>query len=337
MLWSPETAGFAPPIILFLALLLDAVFGEFGPLFRVLPHPVALIGSLIGWFDRRLNRDNRSSATRLIRGVVVTLLMVGFAAGIGWALLELGRRVPNGWIIEVLAVTLLLAQRSLFDHVRAVVRGLDQKGLAGGRAAVAMIVGRDPETLDEHGVARAAIESLAESFADGVVAPVFWYLLFGLPGLLVYKTVNTMDSMIGYRTPRHEAFGCGAARLDALMYYLPARIAAVLIVLASVFVPRGRPVSSLRAMARDGAKHRSPNAGWPEAAMAGALGVALSGPRSYHGKSTNQPWVGGEFSAQIGAAEIRRGLYLFVVACLLQAVMVALMVSLLLAGGVNFI
>jgi len=336
MLWSPETAGLAPPAILFLALLLDALVGEFGPLFRILPHPVALMGGLIGWFDRRLNREQRSARTRVFRGSMVTLLMVGLAAVSGWFVLEVARRVPQGWIIEVIAVSLLIAQRSLFDHVRAVARGLDKHGLAGGRAAVAMIVGRDPETLDDHGVSRAAIESLAESFADGVVAPVFWYLLFGLPGLLVYKTVNTMDSMIGYRTPRHDAFGRTAARLDDVMNYVPARIAAALIVLASVFVPRGRPASAFRVMARDGGQHRSPNAGWPEAAMAGALGVALSGPRSYQGKMTAQPWVGGEFSAQIGTGEIRRGLYLFVVACLLEAVIVALLASMTLAGGFSF-
>jgi len=336
MLWSPETAGLAPPAILFLALLLDALVGEFGPLFRILPHPVALMGGLIGWFDRRLNREQRSARTRVFRGSMVTLLMVGLAAVSGWFVLEVARRVPQGWIIEVIAVSLLIAQRSLFDHVRAVARGLDKHGLAGGRAAVAMIVGRDPETLDDHGVSRAAIESLAESFADGVVAPVFWYLLFGLPGLLVYKAVNTMDSMIGYRTPRHDAFGRTAARLDDVMNYVPARIAAALIVLASVFVPRGRPASAFRVMARDGGQHRSPNAGWPEAAMAGALGVALSGPRSYQGKMTAQPWVGGEFSAQIGTGEIRRGLYLFVVACLLEAVIVALLASMTLAGGFSF-
>ncbi|MEH6752537.1 MAG: adenosylcobinamide-phosphate synthase CbiB [Alphaproteobacteria bacterium] len=336
MLWSPETAGLAPPAILFLALLLDALVGEFGPLFRILPHPVALMGGLIGWFDRRLNREQRSARTRVFRGSMVTLLMVGLAAVSGWFVLEVARRVPQGWIIEVIAVSLLIAQRSLFDHVRAVARGLDKHGLAGGRAAVAMIVGRDPETLDDHGVSRAAIESLAESFSDGVVAPVFWYLLFGLPGLLVYKAVNTMDSMIGYRTPRHDAFGRTAARLDDVMNYVPARIAAALIVLASVFVPRGRPASAFRVMARDGGQHRSPNAGWPEAAMAGALGVALSGPRSYQGKMTAQPWVGGEFSAQIGTGEIRRGLYLFVVACLLEAVIVALLASMTLAGGFSF-
>jgi adenosylcobinamide-phosphate synthase len=336
MIFSPDTAGIALPVILFLALLLDAVVGEFGSLFRVLPHPVALLGGLTGWFDSRLNRENRSARTRFVRGLVVAVLMIVLAVAIGWGLHDLARLFPQGWIIEWVAVTFLIAQRSLFDHVRAVAWVLDRDGLKEGRAAVAMIVGRDPDTLDEHGVSRAAIESLAESFADGVVAPVFWYLLFGLPGLLIYKTVNTMDSMIGYRTPRHDAFGKAAARLDDLLNYIPARIAAVLIVLASAFVPRGRPGASFRVMARDGGKHRSPNAGWSEAAMAGALGVALSGPRSYNGKTTDQPWVGGEFSARIGSAEIRRGLYLFVVACLLEAVIVALIATLALAGQIGF-
>lgn len=335
MLFGPEIAAFSAPVILFLALLLDAVVGEFGPLFRVLPHPVSLIGSLIGWFDRRLNRASRGERTRAFRGIVVTLLMIGLALAAGWALRDLARSIPHGWALEVVAVTLLIAQRSLFDHVRAVARALDRDGLAGGRKAVAMIVGRDPETLDKHGVSRAAVESLAESFADGVVAPVFWYLLFGLPGLLVYKTINTMDSMIGYRTPEHAAFGWMAARTDDVLNYIPARIAAALIVLASVFVPRGKPGASFRVMARDGGKHRSPNAGWPEAAMAGALGVALSGPRSYHGKATEQPWVGEEFSARIGSAEIRRGLYLFVVACLLEAAIVVLIATVALAGPLN--
>jgi len=333
MLFSLHSAGVSPTIILFLALVLDALFGEFGIVFRVLPHPVAMIGGLTGWFDRRLNRKRLSQGARLARGLLVTLLVVGLAACAGWGLHRLANMVLHGWVIEVLAVTLLVAQRSLFDHVRAVARGLEREGLSGGRAAVAQIVGRDPEELDRHGVARAGIESLAESFCDGVVAPVFWYLILGLPGLAAYKAVNTMDSMIGYRTERHAAFGRTAARLDDVMNFIPARVAAVLIVVASVFVPGGRPGASFRVMARDSGKHRSPNAGWPEAAMAGALRVALAGPRSYHGAVVDEPWVGGEFPARIGPPDIRRALYVFVVACLMEALIVALIASLFLAGG----
>lgn len=333
MIFSLDSAGISPPVILFLALALDAVFGEFGPVFRILPHPVAIIGSLTGWFDRRLNRERRSEAARFVRGLVISLLMVVLAAGAGWGLHHLANSVMHGWVIEVLAVSLLVAQRSLFDHVRAVARGLERDGLEGGREAVSRIVGRDPEQLDRHGVARASIESLAESFCDGVVAPVFWYLLLGLPGLAAYKAVNTMDSMIGYRTARHAAFGRTAARLDDVMNFIPARLAAVLIVVASVFAPGGRPAASFRVMARDGGKHRSPNAGWPEAAMAGALGVALAGPRSYHGSVVDEPWVGGEFPARIGPKDIRRALYVFVAACLLEAAIVALIASVLLADG----
>ena len=327
MLLDPEIAGLSIAAILFAALAIDAVFGEFGPFFRIVPHPVALVGGLVGWFDHRLNRERRSNATRRMRGALVVVLMVALAGAVGWGLGELARAHPYGWAVELLAVTFLVAQRSLFDHVRDVARALDGEGLDGARGAVARIVGRDPKQLDAHGVARAAIESLAENFADGVVAPVFWYLLFGLPGLLVYKTINTMDSMIGYRTSRHAAFGMVAARLDDVVNYLPARIAAILIVMASAFVPRGRPVSAMRVLARDGGKHRSPNAGWPEAAMAGGIGVALAGPRSYDGRTENEPWVGGEFSAQSGSTEVRRALYLFVVACLFEAVIVALLAT----------
>lgn len=311
------------PVLLLVALLLDAALGDPRWLFRVVPHPVALFGALVGWFDRRLNRPQRSERARATRGALVAIFLVLLAALIGWAVIRLTQDWRFASIVELVLVTLLIAQRSLFDHVRDVARALDTGGLDGARTAVAHIVGRDPARLDAHGVARAAIESLAENFADGVVAPVFWYLLFGLPGLLVCKAINTMDSMIGHRTARHAAFGRVAARLDDAMNWLPARIAGVMIVVAALFTPKGAPARAFRVMARDGRRHRSPNAGWPEAAMAGALGVALSGPRSYAGGTSNEPWLGGEFPARIGPAEIRRALYLFAVACLVDFVVVA--------------
>ena len=324
-------SGLLPPIVLLAALLIDAIVGEFGPLFRVLPHPVALIGGLTGWLDRRLNRQRRAASARAFRGAFVLVVLATAMAALGWLLADISRSVPFGWIIELLIVVLLLAQRSLFDHVRAVGRALERDGLAGGRAAVAHIVGRDPAQLDEHGVSRAAIESLAEGFSDAVVAPAFWYLLFGLPGLLVYKTINTMDSMIGYRTERHAAFGLVTAKLDDALNFIPARIAGAFIVAAAMFVPKGLSSQALMVMVRDGGKHRSLNAGWPEAAMAGALSVALSGPRQYDGKVENAPWLGEEFSARIGTAEIRRALYLFVVACLVNAAVVAAIITFLIA------
>ena len=323
MLLDPTSGPLSLPAVLLAALLLDALVGDPRWLFRHLPHPVALIGGLVGWLDRRLNRPERTEASRAMRGLVVTLFVAAVAGATGWLVAIYAGPWRYGWIVELLLVTLLVAQRSLFDHVRDVARALDRDGIAGGRVAVAHIVGRDPARLDKHGVARAAIESLAENFADGVVAPALWYLLFGLPGLLVYKAVNTMDSMIGHRTPRHTAFGRVAARADDLMNWLPARIAGVMIVLAALFAPAGRPAGAFRVMARDGRKHRSPNAGWPEAAMAGALAVALSGPRSYGDGIAAEPWLGEEFSARIGAAEIRRALYVFAVACLINAILVA--------------
>jgi adenosylcobinamide-phosphate synthase len=323
MLLETATGALSLPVLLLVALLVDAAIGDPRALYRIVPHPVALIGGLTGWLDRRLNRLQRRDATRVRRGVVVALFMVLLAGGAGWLIAEIAGRWRYGWVVELVLVSLLVAQRSLFDHVRDVALALDRDGLAAGRAAVAHIVGRDPSQLDAHGVARAAIESLAENFADGVVAPVFWYLLFGLPGLLVCKTVNTMDSMIGHRTPQHAAFGRTAARLDDVLNFVPARLAGALIAVAALFTPKGRPAQAFRVMLRDGGRHRSPNAGWPEAAMAGALSIALSGPRSYGGRASDEPWLGKEFPARIGPAEIHRALYLFAVACLVDFVAVA--------------
>ncbi|MEK9660146.1 MAG: adenosylcobinamide-phosphate synthase CbiB [Alphaproteobacteria bacterium] len=323
MLLDPTTGPLSLPGLLLAALLIDALVGDPKWLFRALPHPVALAGSLIGWFDRRLNRESRSESSRALRGLIVTVLVVALAAMIGWAIATLSAVWRHGWIVELVFVVLLVAQRSLFDHALAVAVALATGGVGGGRAAVAHIVGRDPEGLDAHGVARAAIESLAENFADGVVAPAFWYLLLGPVGIAAYKAANTLDSMIGHRTPRHGAFGRAAARLDDALNWLPARIAGAMIVIAALFTPGGTPTRAFRVMARDGGKHRSPNAGWPEAAMAGALSVALSGPRSYAGLAASEPWLGEEYSARIGPVEIRRALYLFAVACLVNAAVVA--------------
>lgn len=323
------TGGPADPLLILLAaLVLDAVIGDPPALWRLLPHPVALIGRLIAALDRRLNRAERSGLDRRLRGAAVAVGMTLAAVGLGLAVTVLRRRTTWGWAVEILLVWTLLAQKSLFVHVRAVGRALDKEGLAGGRREVARIVGRDPNSLDQYGVARAAIESCAENFADGVVAPVFWCLLFGLPGLLAYKTVNTLDSMIGHRSERYRDFGMVSARLDDAMNLIPARLAGALLALAALFVPGGRPLAAWRVMLRDHGHHRSPNSGWPEAAMAGGLGLALAGPRRYPGYVADEAWIG-QGRSQATSLDIRLALMCLVVACLLNG---GLVLVLLLAG-----
>jgi len=279
--------------IAFGALLLDAAVGEPRAVWSRLPHPAVLLGRVVNWLDHRLNRPPRQR----LGGIVAVLVLLAVAAGIG-ALLS---RLPAA--LEIVAASTLLAQRSLVQHVTAVADAL-RLSVGDGRVAVARIVGRDTATLDRAGVARAAIESAAENFSDGVVAPVFWLLVGGLPGLVAYKAVNTADSMIGYRTPRHEAFGWAAARLDDAMNWVPARLAAVLLALVGGWRARWAD------MRRDAGHHRSPNAGWPEAAMAGALGVALAGPRSYQGTLTDDPFVNPKGRRDAGAEDVDRAVSL---------------------------
>lgn len=270
------------------ALLLDAAFGEPHWLWSRLPHPAVIMGRTVSWLDAGLNRGENRKA----KGVLALLVLV-FGAGLAGAAIA---ALPDGGLLEVLAAAILLAQRSLVDHVRAVGDAL-RLSLADGRRTVARIVGRDTTALDRAGVARAAIESAAENLSDGVVAPALAFVVFGLPGLMIYKITNTADSMIGHRTPRHEQFGWAAARFDDLLNWIPARLTAALILLAH---GRFDPAPVLR----DGPLHRSPNAGWPEAAMAVVLDVALSGPRSYNGVMTAFPWVWPEGRADPGPDQI---------------------------------
>ncbi len=319
MLFVHPQAALAPGslLVLFAALLLDACIGDMPGVFRRLPHPVVLVGRAIGWFDRRLNREERSERARRARGAFTVAALLVAAALAGFLLDRLCRAIALGWLVELFAVAVLVAQRGLFEHVRAVADALADKGLHAGREAVRHIVGRDPMSLDDHGVARAGIESLAENFSDGVVAPVFWTILFGLPGLFVYKTANTLDSMIGHLSPRYRSFGWAAARLDDVLNLVPARLAGLLIAAAAMLTPQARGGAALRIMLRDAGKHRSPNAGWPEGAIAGALGLALAGPRRYPERIVEDPWIG-DGRARATAADIYRALLIYVIACALQ-------------------
>ena len=316
-----------PALLLPLALLLDAVLGDPDWLWRRAPHPVVLMGRLVEWLDRKLNRGT-DRAKRL--GGIVALALLVAATGLAAAALNwLCARNSLGLAVEVLAVSILLAQRSLYDHVRRVYLAFALGGLAAAREAVSQVVGRDPNALDTSGVCRAAIETTAENFSDGVVAPAFWYLVAGLPGIAIYKAVNTADSMIGHRTTRHEAFGWASARLDDALNFLPARLSGVFTVLAAPLVG-GSIGDAWRVMRRDAHLHRSPNAGWPEAAMAGALGIAIAGPRVYATGPVFDAFVNEEGRKDLHPGDIADSLRLFVAACAVQwAFCAALAVSLL--------
>ncbi|MGO1118242.1 adenosylcobinamide-phosphate synthase CbiB [Rhodovibrionaceae bacterium A322] len=303
--------------LLFLAVLADGLIGDPDWLWRRLPHPVVWIGGIINRFDTKLNDDRLTPNSRRARGILTLVCLVTGAGLLGLALTYGLAETPHGWLAEVAIVGVFLAQRSLYEHVKAVYSGLKDSGLAGGRLAVSRIVGRDPESLDEAGICRAAIESLAENFSDGIVAPLFWYAVAGLPGLLIYKAVNTADSMIGHKTPRHREFGWAAARFDDLINLPASRLTAALIFLSALAL--GKPWGALRAVLQDARLHRSPNAGWPEAAMAGALGLALAGPRQYGSEKVDDVWMNRGGRQKATAADINRALRVYLGALVIQA------------------
>ena len=299
-----------PVVTALLALMIEAAFGYPDRLLRAIGHPVIWVGKLIGVLDRGFNRDDAAPPARRAAGIACIVIVVGVAAGVAFAV-EQGLLLLRFGLIGVAVVaSTLIAQKSLEDHVLAVAAALAQDGLTGGRLAVSHIVGRDPAALDEAGIARAAIESLAENFSDGIVAPAFWLAVAGLPGGAAYKALNTADSMIGHRTPRHAAFGWAAARLDDLVNLPASRLSALLIVAAAATLPGLSAAAAWRAVLRDAHRHRSPNAGYPEAAMAGALGLALAGPRVYGGVAVDDAMMG-DGRRDAGVKDIHAALALY--------------------------
>ncbi|MGI8725624.1 MAG: adenosylcobinamide-phosphate synthase CbiB [Methyloceanibacter sp.] len=294
-----------------LALLIEAMAGYPRVIARGMGHPVTWMGRLIGTLDRRLNRDEASAGARRNAGIAAIALTVVIVGAIAFFIERSLLLLPFGIIAVAIVASTLLAQRSLYAHVANVAGALEQGDIADARVAVAEIVGRDTAALDEAGIARAAIESLAENFSDGVVAPSLWMVIAGLPGASVYKAINTADSMIGHRTKRHEDFGSAAARLDDLVNLPASRLAALLLVTAAAVTPGASSGLAWRAIWRDAPRHRSPNAGYPEAATAGALDLALGGPRHYDGALVADAWMGGG-RADLSAADIRATLSLYV-------------------------
>lgn len=304
-------------LTLALALVIDRIVGDPDWLWARMPHPVVFFGKAIGFLDTRLNREGLDAAALKRRGVMTIVLLLALSAWLGLILHRLLAGFgPVGFLLEAVLVAVFLAQKSLADHVGRVAEGLRHGGLEGGRAAVSMIVGRDPKTLDEPAVCRAAIESLAENFSDGVVAPAFWYAVFGLPGLLAYKMLNTADSMIGHKSPKYLQFGWASARLDDLAN-LPAARLSILLIAAGALFHRGAGAArdALTVALRDHGLHRSPNSGWPEAAMAGALDLQLAGPRIYGGVRVSEPMINGPGRAVATSEDIDAGIAVFYGAC----------------------
>ena len=297
-------------LVFALAVLIDAIAGDPRALYQHVPHPVVWIGQLVHKLETSLNQHQRhGSLTQLLLGTLASLVTIAATVAIAYAIQVLTQALTLGWLIQALIASSLLAGRSLHDHVRAVGIALPF-GCDAARTQISHIVGRDPKSLDEAGIARAAIESAAENFVDGFVAPALWFAVFGLPGLAAYKAINTLDSMIGHRNPRYEYFGKFAARLDDLANWLPARLGALMLALGAVFTREARPLQAWSGAIRDASAHQSPNAGWPEAAMAHALNFALAGPRQYDGYQVRDPWLG-DGRSELGAKDVSISLRLY--------------------------
>ncbi|WP_454701389.1 adenosylcobinamide-phosphate synthase CbiB [Agrobacterium burrii] len=294
----------------FLSLVIERLTGYPEWLFNRIGHPVTWIGSLIALLDKKWNRESASFSQRKAAGVAALVVFAGLTVILAWSAQSLLLLLPFGLLAVAILGASLPAQKSLEQHVEAVATALEREGVEGGRKAVSMIVGRDPQKLDEAAICRAAIESLAENFSDGIVAPALWLGLLGMPGGAAYKAINTADSMIGHRSPRHEAFGWASARLDDLVNLPASRLSGVLFVAAAFFVKGASPKGAIAAIRRDAHHHRSPNAGWPEAALAGALGFALAGPRSYGGQMIDAGFMGEGGRATLVAGDIRTALRL---------------------------
>ncbi|NRG18625.1 cobalamin biosynthesis protein [Rhizobiales bacterium] len=322
MLLFPDIA-----VLLFAALLLDALVGDPDWLWRRLPHPVALFGAVISIADQDFNTPDLSPRLRKIYGAVFLAAFVAVSFMLGLLIEGILRLIPYGEIGIVLMAAVFLAQRSLYDHVARVRDALAKHGLDAARAKVAMIVGRDPKTLDEAGISRASIESCSENFSDGIVAPAFWFLALGLPGLIAYKAINTADSMIGHKTDKHRDFGWASARFDDLVNLPASRLAGLFIALSAPLA-RGSIATAFRIMKADASRHRSPNAGWPEAAMAGALGLALAGPRRYSGYEVDDPFMNENGRREARADDITRALRVFAGACVIQAAIIGIIAAL---------
>lgn len=296
-------------MVAFLAMALERLFGYPAIIQNRFGHPVEAMGALIGWCDQHWNKDGDKPTRRRQAGVAMLLFVCATTALITLTLTALLYQLPFGWVLEAVLASTFLAHRQLGAAVMAVATGLDNS-LAAGREAVSHIVGRDTTELDEAEVSRAAIETLAENASDGVIAPLFWLVIFGLPGIAIYKVINTADSMVGHLNEQYRDFGWASAKIDDVVNWIPARLTALLFALTAALMPGASFMRAWQTFWRDGPKHNSPNAGWPEAAMAGALSFGLGGPRNYAGKLVDLPTMG-TGNRDLGPKDIRLAKTLF--------------------------
>ena len=327
-----------PLFVLLAALLLDGLTGNITRLRRYVPHPVFIIATGVNWLEFRLNRERRSTYARLIRGLMVVIVVTGLSLGAGWSVAIVAARVPFGWVLALIVIVALVAQRGPFDEVHRMVQGLRSNDLQVAREAAAEFLGPAAEACDEAALVRGGANHLAIQYLIGLVAAVFWFVLLGIPGLFAWRAVNVMGSLLDASDPRLTYFGWVPTRLNDAVAYLPSLIAGLLIVLAATFVPAANPMRALRVMLRDGSKHRSLSLGSPVAAMAGALGITLAGPRQLlpaavtrsvaTGIQKSEPWVGEQDGRRaVSRADAARALYLYGVGGLLVFLMVVVLVA----------
>jgi adenosylcobinamide-phosphate synthase len=310
-------------LVAFLSLVIDQSFGYPAALQRTIRHPVQWMGALLDWIEPRANRPEDAPGRQRVSGASLLVILLVVSVLPALLIADILHQFAYGWVVEGLLAAPFLAQKSLDEAVRAVAVAFDTS-LFEARAAVSQIVGRDTDTLDESGVSRGAIESLAESTSDGVVAPLFWLVLLGLPGIVLYKAVNTADSMLGHRNTRFEHFGWASAKLDDVLNWIPARLTALLVAGAALAIPGADAVQAMSSALRDAPKHASPNAGWPEAAMAGALGISLGGPRAYRGEVIDLARMGSG-RTKLARNDIVSALVLYRIAMLLLGLLFAVL------------
>ncbi len=327
--------GPEPMVLLVLVLAADALLGNLNLLRRWLPHPALLLALTVNGLERRLNRGGRSAVKRLVRGVLALSLVLALALGVSWLVILISAALPFGWLVELLFLGALIAQRGPLDEARRLLQALEQGGLEAGRQAAAEIAGPAVQSMDQPALVRAAVSHLAERLLDGLVAALFWFVLLGLPGLAAYRAINIAGRLLDDRNLERRDFGLAASRLDDVVGYLPGRLAGLLVVLAAAFVPSTSPGNALRVMGRDAPRHRSLSLAWVVAAMAGALGLALTeardargpqgrrAPAAEHQGTAPSIWLGKqEGRALAGTADIMRAIYVYALAALISFALV---------------